>query len=70
MFSFDWRMRSTCSAWALSCWYSRPFSMAVATWAATATSSAMSSLLSGSPRSLRPRASTAMPVCLDTQGIR
>ena len=37
-----------------------PVLEAVATWAATATSSAMSSLLSGSPRSLRPRASTAM----------
>ena len=44
--------------------------MAVATWAATAVTSAVSSLLSGSPLARRPNASTAMAASFVTHGTK
>ena len=60
MFSLNSRMRPSSSALRWSWRYSRPFSIAVATWPATAVSRPRSSLLNGSSVSFRPSASTAM----------
>ena len=70
MFSLNSRMRPSSSAFRCSCRYSRPFSIAVATWPATAVSSARSSLLNGSSVSLRPSASTAIARPSNTHGTK
>ena len=65
MFSLNSRIRPSSSALRCSWRYRRPFSIAVATWPATAVSSARSSLLNGSSVSLRPSASTAIAPSLE-----
>ena len=67
MFSLNSRMRSSSSAF-VQLPIERPFSSAVAACAATADSSAMSSLLSGSALALRPSAITAIVPSFETQG--
>ena len=70
MFSLNCRIRSSSSALVRSCRYRRPFSSAVAACAATAESSAMSSLLIGSVLAFRPSAMTAIVPSFETHGTK